>query len=131
LLLKFAFQLVPDPLVKVYAPSNQRVSQSLTLECNVTTVRGITSRVDLVWSSTHSELERIEGIDPSSTESNSVTYKDSYTISQLGTVDENRTYQCEIIINTALPITVNDSITLDVSSEFYILFSFSFVFCCL
>ena len=96
------------------------MSQSLTLECNITTVRGITSRVDIVWSSDHLELKRIEGIDPNSTNNNSVIYMDSYTISQLGTDDENRTYQCEIIINTALPITVNDSITLDVTSEFYI-----------
>ena len=109
--------LVPDPVVKVYAPSIQVVSKPLTLECNVTTVRGITSRVDIIWSSNGLKLKRHEGIEPNLTKNNSVLYMDSYTISQLGTVDEGRTYQCGIIINQALPVTTNDSITLDVTGE--------------
>ena len=32
-------------------PNTQIVGQSLTLQCEVTTVRGITSSVDIVWSS--------------------------------------------------------------------------------
>ena len=80
-------------------------------------MRGITSRVDIVWSSNGLELRRIEGIESSLTINNSVMYMDSYTISHLGTVDENRTYQCGIIIKQALPITVNNSITLDVMGK--------------
>ena len=96
------------------APSIQMVSESLTLECNITTVRGITSRVDIVWSSNDMELKRTEGIESSLIKNQSVIYMDFYTISQLGTVDEGRAYQCGIIINQQLPITVNNSITLDV-----------------
>ena len=40
--------LVPGPSVTINAPSNQTVGQSLTLESSITTVRGITSRVDIV-----------------------------------------------------------------------------------
>ena len=109
--------LVPDPIVKIYAPSIQVVSKPLTLECNVTTVRGITSRVDIVWSSINVELKRSEGMESNLTTNNSVLYMNSYTISQLGTVDEGRTYQCGIIVNQVLPITVNSSITLDVTGE--------------
>ena len=103
----------------INALSNQTVGQSLTLESSITTVRGITSRVDIVWSSNGIELRRTEGIESSLTTNNSVIYMDSYTISQLGTVDENRTYQCGIIINQGLPITINNGITLDVTSQFY------------
>ena len=93
------------------------MGQSLTLECNVTTVRGITSRVDIVWSSNDVKLKKIEGIQPSLTKNNSIIYTDSYTISQLGTVDEGRTYKCGIIINQVFPIIVNNSIILDVMSK--------------
>ena len=41
------------------APNTQTVGQSLTLQCEVTTVRGITSRVDIVWSSDGTVLRRM------------------------------------------------------------------------
>ena len=86
-------------------------------------MRGITSRVDIVWSSDGSELKRIEGIDSNSTNNNSVIYMNSYTISPLSTDDEGRTYQCAVIINQVLVIIVNNSITLDVTGGFlHILF---------
>ena len=71
-----------------------------------------------MWSSNGLALRTIEGIEFTSMEHNSVIYMDSYTISQLRTVDEDRNYQCEVVINQPLPIIVNDSITLDVMSEF-------------
>ena len=74
--------------------------------------------MDIVWSSNGLELRRIERIKSNLTINDSVLYMDSYTISQLGTVDEGRTYQCGIIINQAVPITVNGNITLDVTGEF-------------
>ena len=109
------FHLVPSPIVMVDAHSIQIVSEPLTLDCNVTTVRGITSRVDIVWSSNGLELSRIEGIKSNLTINDSVLYMDSYIIPQLSTVDEGRTYQCGIVINQPIPIIVNGIITLDVT----------------
>ena len=63
------------------------------------------------------ELKRSEGMESNLTKNNSILYMNSYTISQLGTFDEGRTYQCGIIVNQVLPITVNNSITLDVTGE--------------
>ena len=113
----YVFVLVPDPVIIMNAHSSQIVSKPLTLDCNITTVRGITSRVDIVWSSNGLELRKIEGIVSNLTQDNSVIYMDSYTIPQLGTVDEGRTHQCGIIINQAIPIIVNGAITLDVTGE--------------
>ena len=94
------------------APNTQTVGQSLTLQCEVTTVRGITSRVDIVWRSNGTELE---GMNVSSTTiSNSTVYTGSYTISQLSTTDDGRVIQCEVVINANPPVTATDSITLDV-----------------
>ena len=56
----------------------------------------------------------------------SLIYTDTYNISQLGTDDEGREYQCEVVINTSLPVMANGSITLDVMGEFTILSIFSF-----
>ena len=108
--------LVPTPVVNVTAPNNQTVGQSLTLQCEVTTVRGITSRVDIVWSSNGTELNRTDGISLSMM-GNSLVYIDSYTISQLSTTDDGRVIQCEVVINVSPPVMASDNITLDVTGK--------------
>ena len=99
------------------APNTQTVGQSLTLQCEVTTVRGITSSVDIVWSSGGTELERTNNVS-STTMDNSLVYTDSYTISQLSTTDEGRVIQCEVVINTSPSVMASDSITLDVTGKY-------------
>ena len=99
------------------ALNTQTVGQSLTLQCEVTTVRGITSRVDIVWSSNGTELERMNNVS-STTMDNSLVYTDSYTISQLSTTDEGRVIQCEVVINGSPIVMASDSITLDVTGEY-------------
>ena len=103
------------------APNTQTVGQSLTLQCEVTTVRGITSRVDIVWSNNGTELERMNNVS-STTMDNSLVYTDSYTISQLSTTVDGRVIQCEVVINTSPSVMANDSsITLDVTGEHWII----------
>ena len=109
---------VPIPNVTVTALNNQIVGQSLTLQCNVTTVRGITSRVDVVWrnSSGGNELQRMDNVSSTSV-GNSLVYTDSYNISQLSTTDEDRVIQCEVVINASPSVMASDSITLNVTGE--------------
>ena len=97
------------------APSNQTVGQSLTLQCEVTTVRGITSEVDIVWSSGGEVLNRTNGTTPMG---NPPVYTDSYTISLLSTDDDGRAIQCEVVINASPPVTASDTITLDVTGKY-------------
>ena len=92
------------------------VGQSVTLQCEVTIVRGIPNRVDIVWSSDGIELERMNNVS-SSTMSSSLVYTDYYTISQLGTTDDDRVIQCEVVINANTSVMTNDNITLDVTGE--------------
>ena len=94
----------------------QTVGQSLTLQCKVTTVRGITSRVDIVWSSDGTVLRWINDTTVT-TMDNSLVYTDSYTISQLSTTDDGRVIQCEVVINGNPPIQDSDNIALNVISE--------------
>ena len=68
--------------MNVTASKTQTVGHSQALHCEVTTVRGITSRVDTVWSSGSIELQRMNDVS-STTMNNSLVYTDSYTITQL------------------------------------------------
>ena len=95
------------------APIIQTVGQSLTLQCEVTTVRGITSRVDIVWNSDGTELQRMNNVS-STTMNNSLVYTDSYTISQLSTTDEDRVIECEVVTNESF-VGIGNNITLDVN----------------
>ena len=98
--------------------NNQTVGQSLTLESTVTTVRGITSRVDIVWSSNGLMLKLTEGFNHTSTSNNSVIYTDIYTIPQLNTSDEGRIIQCDTFINAVSTVTASDSVTLNVTGKY-------------
>ena len=113
----FILYIVPTPTVNVTAPDNQTVGQSLTLQCEVTTVRGIASRVDIVWSSGGTELQRINLV-LSTTMDNSLVYTDSYIISQLSTTNDGSVIQCEVVIDASPPIMASDTITLDVTGKY-------------
>ena len=96
------------------------VGQSLTLESTITTVRGITSRVDIVWSSNGVELKRINNTNMSLTVNDSELYEDTFNIPLLSTSDDGRVFQCEIIIiNASSIIVATSNITLDLTGMCY------------
>ena len=100
------------------APTTQTVGQSLMLRCSVITVRGITSRVDVVWSSNGVDLETVEA-NVSSITNNSVEYTAYYTIVQLNETDDGRLYQCKVVINASPPLVTDDvNVTLNTISEY-------------
>ena len=111
--------LVPPPVVNVTALNNQLVGQSLALQCEVTAVRGITSRVDIVWSSGGTVLRRMNDVS-STMIGNSLVYTHNYTIFPLSTADEARVYQCDVEINANPPAEGNDSIALNVTGKYCI-----------
>ena len=99
---------VPVPnQIDVTVPTIQTVGQSLILRCSVITVRGITSRVDVVWSSNGLDLETVEA-NVSSITNNSVEYTAYYTIAQLNETDDGRVYQCRVLINASPPLMTDD-----------------------
>ena len=103
--------------MNVTALNTQTVGQSLTLQCEVTTVRGITSRVDIVWSSDAIVLRRINDT-IATTVDNSLVYTDSYSILQLTTNDDSKVIYCEVVINTNTPIMASNNFTLSVDGEY-------------
>jgi len=107
------FYAVPIPTVAVTAPETRTVGDPLTLMCNVTAVRGITSDVVVIWRRDGAEVERTEGVNVSYTTANSVVYTDTYTILLLRTTDDGGEYQCEVIINTGPPVMATGNLMLD------------------
>ena len=111
------YVLVPTPVVSISTPITQIVGDPLTLHCSGTSVRGITSRVEIVWSSGSMVLRRINGTMPT-TSSNSLVYTDSLNFPQLSTTADGRVVLCEVVINTSPSVMATDSITLDVTGEY-------------
>ena len=105
---------VPSPSVILTAADTQIVGQSLSMECIMTTVRGITSRIDILWRSDGVEIRKTIGAIVSSSTVSSILYRDFYNISLLTTTEEGRLYQCEGMINTTPNLTAESSTTLDV-----------------
>ena len=102
------------------ALNTQTVGQSLTLQCEVTAVRGITGRVDIVWSSGGTELQRMNNVS-STMMSDSLVYTNSYTISQLSTTNDSNVIQCKVVINASPPVMATDGTTLDVTGKYNII----------
>ena len=117
--------LVPAPSVTINASSNQTVGKSLTLESSITTVRGITSRVDIVWSSNGVELRGIMGATANSTNDNGEVYEYTYDIPLLSTSDDGRIIECEIIIMTTPSIVAISNVTLDVTGKYVVIHKYS------
>ena len=95
------FCLVPTPSVTVAALNNQQVGDPLLLECNVTTVRGITSSVDIVWITNDEEVELVYNVSQE-TVGNSVVLHSVYDGDGLllNESDDGTTYQCSVEIST-------------------------------
>ena len=108
------FTIVSLPSVTVTSLSSQQVGQPLTLQCDIVAVRGITNRVDIMWTSNGMIVKRMHGVMPVYMMNTSQVYTDSYIISQLSTNDDGRVYQCEVVVNSSPLITVAGDIVIDV-----------------
>ena len=118
--------VVPIPTVSLTDPGTLMLGESPTLQCEVTAVRGITSRVDIVWRSGGTELQRMNNAS-STMMNNSLVYTNSYTITQLNTSDDGRVIQCEIVINTSPSVRTNDRTTLEVNCKSILYVAIQFI----
>ena len=95
--------------------NEQIVGEPLMLECAMSTPRGISSRVDVVWSRDGVEVEHINDISSNFSSPELVVYTNIYTIPLLGTYDDDVVYECEVIIHSNPMLKVTDNLTLDVA----------------
>ena len=105
----------------VTAVNNQALGQPLILQCSVTTIRDINSRVDFVWISNGKELEKVKGASGKLTVNNLVVYTDHYIISQLSTADNSSVYTCEVTVSGTHLISIIGNITLSITGKLLIM----------
>ena len=93
------------------------LGQSTTLQCNGISVRGISSRVDIIWTTGNTTVRRVDGIIPNIT-NNSAIYSDLLVTQPLRIPDDGRVYQCTVIFNTSPRIVRSRFIILDFPSKY-------------
>ena len=118
---------VPSPLVQITIFGNDSIGNEtlrnvtigdpLTLDCTVTAVRGISSSVDIVWTTGNRVVRRVDNI-TADIEYDSAIYTDSLEISSLSAIDNRREYQCTVVINASQPVYSSDQITLIFPGEY-------------
>ena len=96
--------------------TNLVIGDPLTLDCTVTAVRGISSSVDIIWTTGGRVVRRVDNI-TADIENDSAIYTDSFEISSLSAIDNGREYQCRVVINASPPVYSSDRITLILNSE--------------
>ena len=113
-LLTLNFFIVPDPIVNITVPNNLTTGQSVALDCSAVTVKGITSRVDIVWYS-GVQMRRVNNVTASIID-NTAVYRDLLNISLTGKHD-NRVYSCQAIINSDPLVAAISSVRLNVTCK--------------
>ena len=96
---------------------NVTIGDPLTLDCTVTAVRGISSSVDIIWTTGGRVVRRVDNI-TADVENDSAIYTDSFEISSLSAIDNGREYQCTVVINVSPPVNSSDQIVLIFPGEY-------------
>ena len=119
--------VVPIPFVQITTFDNETlenetlrnvtIGDPLTLDCTVTAVRGISSSVDIIWTTGGRVVRRVDNI-TADIENDSAIYTDSFEISSLSTIDNGREYQCTVVINASPPVVSSDQIVLIFLGEY-------------
>ena len=102
---------VPSPVVEVFSVDSVEYGQTATLECNVTAARGITSRVDIIWSN-GIIVKTVENV-TANIVNNSAVYSDQLITPPLSVNDSGRVYYCKVDIKATFEITSFNRFTLD------------------
>ena len=124
---------VPIPFVQITIFDNETlenetlrnvtIGDPLTLDCTVTTVRGISSSVDIIWTTGGRVVRRVDDI-TADVENDSAIYTDSFEISSLSAIDNGREYQCTVVINATRSVYSSDQFTLIFSGEYLTVYKY-------
>ena len=113
----FLFSTVPTPNVSITVPNNLTTGQQLIMNCTVVTVKGITSRVDIVWYG-GGQVRRVNNVTASIINGTAAVYRDSFNISSLTRQHDGRVYSCQAIINDEPPLFALSSIRLNITCKY-------------
>ena len=103
--------------MSISVPNNITTGQPQTMDCAMVAVRGITSRVDIVWYNNSIPVRRVKNITTSIINSTAAVYMDSFNIS-LTEKDDEMVFSCQGVINGEPIFTNHSSIRLNVTCKF-------------
>ena len=113
----FCLFTVPSPIVEVTSIDTVEYGKATSLECNVITVRGITSRVDIIWMTGYfTVVKRVDNV-TASTINNSAVYTDQLVTLPLIVKDSGREYYCMVNITATFVATSSDVIVLSFAGK--------------
>jgi len=102
----------PTIFIEITTANSPIIGRPLILQCSATTVRGITSRVDIIWiNGSNTQVRRVNNIAASNINTSEI-YNDIFVIPSLDISDIGSVYQCEVIINSSPPIMAKDNFTI-------------------
>jgi len=109
--------VVVNPNVSVTADPTPTVGLSTTLVCSGTTVRGINTTVDIMWSADDEIIQSEENVTVNLTDDNMLAFTNSYTTGVLNESANGTQYECEVrLANTSIVVPIN--FTLDVTCKY-------------
>ena len=79
------------------------LNEQLTMQCEATVTRGVTSPVDIVWSTNNGSeiLQRVDGAN-STLRDDMLIFTDTYTTPMLNEDDNGMMYTCTVSINAVV-----------------------------
>ena len=83
-------------------------------------MRGITSRVDIVWYNNNIPVRRVNNVTGTVVNGSAALYRDLFNISSLTRQHDGRLYFCQAIIYSEPSLSINSSIRLNVTCKFTI-----------
>ena len=110
------FDLFIDSIIsiEVTTANYPTIYQPLVLQCTASIVRGITSTVDIIWTTNNAQVRRVNNVTASSNINSSSTYNDSFIIPSLNLSDIGSVYECEVLINSTLRTTAKTDIIIPI-----------------
>ena len=95
-------------------------------------MRGITSTVDIIWTTNNTQVRRINNVTASSNIISTSIYNDSFIILLLNLSDIGSVYQCEVLINSVLPTSAKTDFIVPIpgNSYVYVLSIYTYMSCC-
>ena len=93
-----------DPImdVEVMATGIPVINQPLTLQCTANIVRGISSTVDIIWTTGDTQVRRVNNVIVNSNINSTSVYNDLFIIPSLDISDIGSLYQCEVLVNSVI-----------------------------
>ena len=117
LCMHFCLFTVPKPVVEVASIDTVEYGKSTALECNAIAVRGITSRVDIIWMTGYFTVVKRRVDVTASIVDNSAVYTDQLVTPPLSANDSGRPYYCVVSITATFVITSSDIIVLSFTGK--------------